>query len=54
MGLRGLAALGPQVSGAGILALLCIENYLFHKIDLQNLTHEFAAAKARKAVIYLL
>ena len=35
----------------GILALLCIENYLFHRIDLQKLTDKFAVAKARKVVI---
>ena len=35
----------------GILALLCIENYLLHKIDLQKLTDEFAVVKARKVVI---
>ena len=35
----------------GILALLCIENDLLHKIDLQKITDEFAVAKALKVVI---
>lgn len=35
----------------GILALLCIESDLLHKIDFKKLTDEFAVTKARKVVI---
>ena len=34
----------------GILAFLCTESDLIHKIDLKTLTDEFGVAKARKVV----